>query len=88
MDRGVRRVVLPRVGSKSAARRKHERQRWFRRGQRWRVGSEGRSSVIKRRHKLDRRRYHVLRCVPSDTVRCTISGTAKSGLLVFCSGCT
>lgn len=58
VDRGVRRVVLPRVGSKSAARRKHERQRWFRRGQRWRVGSEGRISVIKRRHKLDRCLYH------------------------------
>ena len=57
-DRGVRRVVLPRRGPKSTARRTHERQGWFRRGQRWRVGCEGRISVIKRRHGLRRCRYH------------------------------
>jgi IS5 family transposase len=56
--RGVRRVVLPRRGPKSPARRAYERQRWFRRGQRWRVGSEGRISVLKRRHGLNRCRYH------------------------------
>lgn len=60
LDRGVRRVILPRCGPKSPARRAHERQRWFRRGQRWRVGSEGRISVLKRRHGLDRCRYHGL----------------------------
>jgi Transposase domain (DUF772)/Transposase DDE domain len=58
VDRGVRRVVLPRSGPKSPARRAHERQRWFRRGQRWRVGCEGRISVLKRRHGLRRCRYH------------------------------
>ena len=58
--RGVRRVILPRCGPKSPARRAYERQRWFRRGQRWRVGSEGRISVLKRRHGLDRCRYHGL----------------------------
>ncbi len=57
-DRGVRRVVLPRRGQKSPARHAYERQRWFRRGQRWRVGCEGRISVLKRRHGLDRCRYH------------------------------
>jgi IS5 family transposase len=56
--RGVRRVILPRPGRKTPARRAHERQRWFRRGQRWRVGCEGRISVIKRRHGLRRCRYH------------------------------
>jgi len=56
-DRGVRRVVLPRRGPKSDARRAYERQAWFRRGQRWRVGCEGRISVIKRRHGLRRCRY-------------------------------
>ena len=56
--RGVRRVILPRRGPKSPARRAYERQRWFRRGQRWRVGCEGRISVLKRRHGLDRCRYH------------------------------
>jgi IS5 family transposase len=59
-DRGVRRVVLPRRGPKSVARRAYERQRWFRRGQRWRVGCEGRISVLKRRHGLNRCRYHGL----------------------------
>jgi IS5 family transposase len=57
-DRGVRRVILPRRGAKSPARRAHERQHWFRRGQRWRVGCEGRISVLKRRHGLRRCRYH------------------------------
>lgn len=59
-ERGVRRVILPCRGPKSPTRRAHERQRWFRRGQRWRVGSEGRISVLKRRHGLDRCRYHGL----------------------------
>jgi IS5 family transposase len=57
-DRGVRRVILPRRGPKSPARRAYERQHWFRRGQRWRVGCEGRISVLKRRHGLRRCRYH------------------------------
>jgi transposase, IS5 family len=55
--RGVRRVILPRAGRKTPARRAYERQRWFRRGQRWRVGCEGRISVLKRRHGLRRCRY-------------------------------
>jgi IS5 family transposase len=58
VDRGVRRVILPRSGPKSPARRAYEHQRWFRRGQRWRVGCEGRISVLKRRHGLRRCRYH------------------------------
>jgi IS5 family transposase len=58
ITRGVRRVILPRPGRKTPARRAHERQRWFRRGQRWRVGCEGRISVLKRRHGLRRCRYH------------------------------
>jgi IS5 family transposase len=56
-SRGVWRVILPRAGRKTPPRRAHERQRWFRRGQRWRVGCEGRISVIKRRHGLRRCRY-------------------------------
>jgi IS5 family transposase len=58
LTRGVRRVVLPRPGRKTPVRRAYERQRWFRRGQRWRVGCEGRISVLKRRHGLRRCRYH------------------------------
>lgn len=56
--RGIRRVVLPRPGRKTPTRRAHERQRWFRRGLRWRVGCEGRISVLKRRHGLRRCLYH------------------------------
>ena len=34
-----------------------QRERWFRQAQRWRVGCEGRISVLKRRHGLFRCRY-------------------------------
>lgn len=56
--RGVRHVVLPVCGARSPDRRAFERQRWFRRGQRWRVGCEGRISVLKRRFGLRRCLYH------------------------------
>ena len=56
--RGVQQVVLPKPGAKSARRLAHEQQRWFRRGRNWRAGIEGRISGLKRRHKLDRCRYH------------------------------
>jgi transposase, IS5 family len=55
---GVKQVVLPKPGAKSAKRVAYERQRWFRRGHNWRSGIEGRISGLKRRHKLDRCRYH------------------------------
>jgi IS5 family transposase len=55
---GVKQVVLPKPGAQSAKRRVHEQQRWFRRGHNWRSGIEGRISGLKRRHKLDRCRYH------------------------------
>jgi len=56
-DRGGRHVVLPACGARSPSRRAFERQRWFRRGQRWRVGCEGRISVLKRRFGLRRCLY-------------------------------
>ena len=55
---GVKQVVLPKPGANSAKRLAHEQQRWFRRGHNWRSGIEGRISGLKRRHKLDRCRYH------------------------------
>ncbi|HUJ81742.1 MAG TPA: ISNCY family transposase [Candidatus Acidoferrales bacterium] len=55
--RGVRQVALPWRGRLSAARRAHQKQRWFRRAQRWRTGCEGRISALKRRHGLVRCRY-------------------------------
>ena len=53
-DLGVERIVLPKPGKKSAARRQHEHQRWFWRGRRFHAGVEGRISVISRKHGLDR----------------------------------
>jgi IS5 family transposase len=55
---GVKRVILPKPGRKSETRRQHERQRWFWRGRRFHAGVEGRISVIKRKHGLDRCRNH------------------------------
>jgi IS5 family transposase len=55
---GVTEGVLPKPGKKTAKRLAHEQQRWFRRGRNWRAGIEGRISGLKRRHKLDRCRYH------------------------------
>ena len=54
---GVRRVAVPSLSTKSSERRKLQRTRWFRLGQRWRTGCEGRISVLKRRHGLSRCRY-------------------------------
>jgi IS5 family transposase len=47
-DLGVATVVLPRKGRPSAARRAVERQRGFRELVKWRTGSEGRISCLKR----------------------------------------
>jgi transposase, IS5 family len=54
---GVQRVSIPNRSTQSAARRKHQKKRWFRKGQKWRTGCEGRISVLKRRHGLNRSRY-------------------------------
>jgi IS5 family transposase len=51
---GVRRVALPQPGRRTPDRRRHERQRWFRRAMRFRAGAEGRISVCKRRGYLGR----------------------------------
>ena len=54
IDKGIKRVILPKAGYKSQARRDHERQSWFRRGRRYHAGVEGRISVLKRKYGLDR----------------------------------
>ena len=51
---GVKRVCIPNRSSKSAARKREQKKRWFRNGQRWRTGCEGRISVSKGRHGLNR----------------------------------
>jgi IS5 family transposase len=55
--RGVKRVCIPSRSTKSGLRRREQKKRWFRRGQAWRTGCEGRISVVKRRHGLNRCRY-------------------------------
>ena len=51
---GVKYVSVPNRSTRSEERRKLEKQRWFKRGQKWRTGCEGRISVVKRRHGLGR----------------------------------
>jgi transposase, IS5 family len=52
-EAGVKRVVLPKSGRLSRERERHEKQRWFRRGFRFRAGIEGRISVLTRGFGLD-----------------------------------
>ncbi|HEY6132723.1 MAG TPA: transposase, partial [Rubrivivax sp.] len=54
---GVKRISMPNRSTKSPQRRLLERKRWFREAQRWRTGCEGRISLLKRRHGLNRCRY-------------------------------
>ena len=55
--RGVQRVAIPNRSTKSAERKRLQKKRWFRNAQKWRTGSEGRISLLKRRHGLNRCRY-------------------------------
>ena len=55
-DLGVKNVVIPRKGKPSAARRAKEHRKAFRRTVKWRTGSEGRISHLKRGYGWDRAR--------------------------------
>jgi len=58
LARGVKRVAIPNRSPKRSAQRKRlEKKRWFRNAQKWRTGCEGRISLLKRRHGLNRCRY-------------------------------
>jgi IS5 family transposase len=54
---GVGQVSIPSYGTKSSARKQRQKQRWFKKLQKWRTGCEGRISVLKRRHGLRRSLY-------------------------------
>jgi IS5 family transposase len=56
-EMGVRRVSIPSHATKSPARKQRQKERWFKKLQKWRTGCEGRISVLKRRHGLERCRY-------------------------------
>jgi len=55
--KGVKRVSVPNRSTKSPARKREQKKRWFRQGQKWRTGCEARISVARRRNGLDRCRY-------------------------------
>jgi len=54
---GVDHAVLPARGPLSSKRVKHQRQRWFRRGLKWRAGIESRIATLKHRFDMVRARY-------------------------------
>jgi IS5 family transposase len=54
---GVKRVAVPSRSTKSEKRKQEQKKRWFKDAQKWRTGCEGRISVLKRRHGLNRSRY-------------------------------
>jgi IS5 family transposase len=54
---GVRWMSVPNKYTTSSERKLLQRQGWFRRGQKWRTGCEGRISVLKRRQGLRRSLY-------------------------------
>jgi len=56
-EMGVKRVSVPNRSTKSPVRRQYQKQRWFKKGQKWRTGCEGRISLLKRRHGLRRSLY-------------------------------
>jgi IS5 family transposase len=51
-DSGVKRVCIPNRSTKSAERKREQKKPWFKQGQKWQTGCEGRISVLKRRHGL------------------------------------
>lgn len=54
---GVKRVSIPANGKPGKQRKEKQKKRWFKKLQKWRTGCEGRISVLKRRHGLQRSRY-------------------------------
>jgi transposase, IS5 family len=51
---GVEQIALPQTGQRTPARTAYEKQSWFKKGQRFRNGIEGRISVVKRTVQLRR----------------------------------
>jgi IS5 family transposase len=54
---GVKQVAVPSRSTKSEKRKQEQKKPWFKKAQKWRTGCEGRISVLKRRHRLNRSRY-------------------------------
>jgi len=58
---GVKRVSIPANGTPGKQRKEKQKKRWFKKLQKWRTGCEGRISILKRRHGLQRSRYKGIR---------------------------
>jgi len=56
-DLGVKWVAVPSQATKSPQRKQRQKKRWFKKAQKWRTGCEGRISILKRRHGMNRSRY-------------------------------
>ena len=56
-EAGVKKLAVPGRRGRSKGKKKKRKQRWYTEGLRWRVGCEGRISVLKRRSGLSRSRY-------------------------------
>lgn len=56
-DAGVGHVVLPGRGPLSASRRAKQKERWFKRGLKWRAGIEPRIATLKHRFNMNRVKY-------------------------------
>ncbi len=54
---GVKRVSIPSNGTPGKQRKEKQKKGWFKKLQKWRTGCEGRISVLKRRHGLQRSQY-------------------------------
>jgi IS5 family transposase len=54
---GVKWVAVPSQSTKSPQRKQRQKKRWFKKAQKWRTGCEGRISVLKRRHGVNRSRF-------------------------------
>lgn len=59
-EMGVKNVSVPNRNTRSEQRRLYQKKRSFKKGQKWRTGCEGRISVLKRRHGLNRSLYRGL----------------------------
>src|ERR1700680_3506932 len=51
--KGVKRVCISSRSTKSIERKREQKKRWFRNGQKWRTGCEGRITGVKRRQGLN-----------------------------------
>jgi len=56
-EKGVKRVSIPAKGKKNEQRKQYEKQKWFKQLQKFRAGSEGKISNLKRSHQLGRCLY-------------------------------